>query len=74
VPEFDWIVDLLKDWLSPAGREQFATADRSSAMWPSERAGAAVVRTFDRSFQRARERAGLPETLTLHSLRHVLCA
>ncbi len=74
MPEFDWIVDLLKDWLSPAGREQFATADRSSAMWPSERAGAAVVRTFDRSFQRARERAGLPETLTLHSLRHVLCA
>lgn len=70
VPQFEWVVDLLKDWVSPVGRELFATADRSAAMWPSERSGSVVVRTLDRSFKRARERAGLPEELTLHALRH----
>ncbi|ALU38924.1 integrase [Kocuria flava] len=70
VPEFDWVVDLLQFWLSPAGRQRFATADRSNLMWPSERSGAAVVRTFDRSFQQIRQLAGLPEKLSLHALRH----
>lgn len=70
VPQFDWVVDLIKYWLSPAGRELFATADRSTAMWPSERSSSLVVRTLDRSFKRARERAGLPDELTLHALRH----
>ncbi len=70
VPHFEWVVDLLKDWLSPGGRELFATADRSAAMWPSERSGSVVVRTIDRSFKRARERAGLPAQLTLHAMRH----
>lgn len=70
VPEFDWVVELLEFWLSPAGRPRFATADRSRMMWPSERAGSAAVRTFDRSFQRIRQLAGLPEELSLHALRH----
>ena len=70
VPQFEWVVELLKDWLSPSGRALFATADRSTAMWPSERSGSVVVRTLDRSFKRARERAGLPDELTLHALRH----
>ena len=70
VPEFDWVVGLLQFWLSPAGRPRFATADRSSLMWPSERAGSAAVRTFDRSFQQIRQLAGLPEELSLHGLRH----
>jgi site-specific recombinase XerD len=70
VPHFEWVVDLLKGWISPSGRECFATADRSAAMWPSERNGSIVVRTLDRSFKRARERAGLPEELTLHAMRH----
>jgi integrase/recombinase XerD len=68
--QFEWVVELLKDWLSPSGRALFATADRSTAMWPSERSGSVVVRTLDRSFKRARERAGLPDELTLHALRH----
>ncbi len=55
---------------SGPGRALFATADRSTAMWPSERSGSVVVRTLDRSFKRARERAGLPDELTLHALRH----
>lgn len=68
VPEFDWVVALLEFWLSPGGRELFATADRSALMWPSERASGSGLRNFDRAFQRVRERAGLPEELTLHAL------
>jgi len=70
VPEYDWVVELLRFWLSPQGRQRFATADRSTAMWPSERSGDVVQRTFDRSFAAAREAAGLPRELTLHALRH----
>lgn len=70
VPEFDWVVPLLKFWLSGAGREQFPTADRSSLMWPSERAQMTGLRNLDRAFQRARETAGLPPELTMHALRH----
>jgi len=39
-------------------------------MWPSERAGGAALRTFDRSFHQFRELAGLPAELSLHALRH----
>lgn len=70
VPQFDWVVELLDFWLSPTGRGLFATADRSNSLWPSERAHAVQVRTFDRSFQHARDAAGLPAELTLHALRH----
>lgn len=70
VPEFAWVVPLLQFWLSPAGRERFATADRSALLWPSERGDGSSVRNFDRAFQRFRRRARLPEELTLHALRH----
>lgn len=69
-PEFDWVVALLEFWLSPDGRERFPTADRSTLMWPSERAGGAALRNFDRSFHQLRELAGLPAELSLHALRH----
>ncbi len=64
------MVPLLTFWLSPQGRERFPTADRSALMWPSERAEGSGVRNVDRAFQRIRRRAGLPEELTLHALRH----
>ncbi|YCH08578.1 tyrosine-type recombinase/integrase [Arthrobacter sp. alpha11c] len=70
VPEFDWVVGQLEYWLSPDGRKRFATADRSASMWPSERSGSTVYRNFDRAFQRIRKTAGLPEELSLHTLRH----
>lgn len=70
VPQFAWVVELLEVWLSPSGRAQFPTADRSASLWPSERGSAVVVRTLDRSFKRARDRAGLSADHTLHSLRH----
>lgn len=69
-PEFDWVVELLGFWLSDEGRARFPTADRTLSLWPSERAGRLDVRSFDRSFQSVRELAGLPEKLTMHSLRH----
>jgi len=70
VPAFDWVVELLGFWLSPAGRARFPTADRSALMCPSERAGGTGVRNLDRAFQRIRDQAGLPESLTMHCLRH----
>ena len=70
VPEFDWVVGQLEYWLSPDGRKRFATADRSASMWPSERSGSTVYRNFDRAFQRIRKAAGLPDELSLHTLRH----
>ena len=38
VPEFEWVVDLLKFWIHEGGRDRFPAADRSAALWPSERA------------------------------------
>jgi integrase/recombinase XerD len=70
VPEFDWVVGLLTFWLSPDGRERFATADRSASLWPTERAGGSCLRNFDRSFQQIRQAAGLPSGLSMHALRH----
>jgi site-specific recombinase XerD len=70
VPEFDWVVGLLDHWLSSQGREQFATADRSASLWPSERAGATGIRNFNRTFTTVRELAGLPTELKMHCLRH----
>ena len=37
-PEFAWAVELLEYWCVE-GRELFSTADRSPALWPSERGG-----------------------------------
>ncbi len=69
-PQFDWVVALLQGWLSPAGRAQFATAERSGALWPSERADRITMNGLARSFARFRVMAGLPDELSLHALRH----
>jgi len=37
VPEFDWVVPMMRTWTSRGHRDRFATADRSGALWPSER-------------------------------------
>jgi site-specific recombinase XerD len=70
VPEFDWVVDLLKEWTSGGMRQRFATADRSSALWPSERADRVAVGSLGDAFAQARDAAGLPKELGLHCLRH----
>ncbi len=70
VPEFDWVVDVLRYWTSPGGRDRFSTADRSAAMWPSERGQRITLGSLGDSFAQARDAVGLPKELGLHCLRH----
>ncbi|CAM3554397.1 tyrosine-type recombinase/integrase [Isoptericola cucumis] len=69
-PQFDWVTSVLQTWHSPGGRDQFATAARSDALWPSERGDRITMSGLGRSFARFRDLAGLPEELSLHALRH----
>lgn len=69
-PEFDWVVAMLQDWTSPGHRDRFTTADRSAALWPSERGNRVTLGAFGDSFAAARDRAALPKELGLHCLRH----
>ncbi|QZA09816.1 MULTISPECIES: tyrosine-type recombinase/integrase [Mycobacteriaceae] len=68
-PEFSWVVELLEYWCTE-GRQLFATADRSPALWPSERGARLTLNALGRSFTAFRKRAGLPPELSLHALRH----
>jgi site-specific recombinase XerD len=70
VPEFEWVVDQLRFWLSDQGRGAFATAADSTFLWPTERSALTAVRNFDRTFQTVKSLAGLAPELTMHSLRH----
>jgi len=70
VPEFDWVVPMLQAWTSAGPRGRFATADRSTALWPSERSDRVALGTLGDSFAAARDLVGLPKELGLHCLRH----
>lgn len=70
VPQFDWVIELLETWCGPGGRDTLATAERSGALWPSERADRITMNGLARSFARFRDLAGLPRELSLHALRH----
>ena len=70
VPEFDWVVGMLRVWTAPGGRDRFATADRSAALWPSERADRITLGSVGDAFAAARDAVGLPKELGLHCLRH----
>ena len=70
VPEFEWSVGMMQMWTSPGGRDRFATADRSAALWPSERGCRVTVGGIGDAFTAARDAAGLPEELGLHCMRH----
>lgn len=70
VPEFDWVVPMLRAWLSPGRRDRFPASDRAGALWPSERRGQVGLSTLGNSFAALRAGAGLPEGLGLHCLRH----
>jgi hypothetical protein len=58
-PEFAWAVQLLQYWCGE-GRQLFSTADRSPALWPSERGGRLTLRALGRSFTAFHQQAGLP--------------
>lgn len=70
VPEFDWVVPMLRAWTSPGHRDRFPTADRSAALWPSERGDRVTVGSLGDAFAASRDAVGLPKELGLHCLRH----
>ncbi|MBO8190063.1 tyrosine-type recombinase/integrase [Streptomyces spirodelae] len=68
VPEMDWIVPLLEEWVDEV-RGRFG-AGKHPALWVTERCGRLGLRRLDEVFALVRQHAGLPEELELHSLRH----
>lgn len=71
VPEFDWVVNGLTQWVEQARPLLLGTdTDDRPELWPSERGGRIDVRTIDHRFAWLRKEAGLPDELTLHCLRH----
>jgi len=68
VPEMDWVVPLLAEW-SEQWRPMFDPGAHR-ALWTTERRGRVSVRHLNEAFTAARDRAGLPVELDLHSLRH----
>lgn len=68
VPEFDWAVDGLKQWVEEA--LPLHEAGGHPALWLTERHTRVGVRHVDEFFAAARTEVGLDEHLTLHCLRH----
>jgi site-specific recombinase XerD len=68
VPEMDWAVDLLQQWMTDI-RPQFGPAAHP-AMWVTERRGRLSRRSINEAFTEARDAAGLSADLDLHCLRH----
>lgn len=68
VPEFDWVIDGLRQWVEQA-RAILRPADHP-ALWVGERLTRVSPRYLERRFNWLRTTAGLDEALTLHCLRH----
>ncbi|MFD4323636.1 tyrosine-type recombinase/integrase [Nocardioides sp. NPDC058538] len=68
VPEFDWVIDGLRQWVERA-RPRLAPGQRGE-LWLTERGQRVALKTIDRRFALLRDEAGLPADLTLHCLRH----
>jgi len=68
VPEMDWIVGVLGHYVTDV-RPRFE-AGSHPALWVTERCGRLSKRSANEAFENAREAAGLPAELDLHSLRH----
>jgi integrase/recombinase XerC len=68
VPEFDWAVDGLRQWVEQA--LPLYEAGGHSALWLTERRTRVKVRQIDDLFAVARAEIGLDEHLSLHCLRH----
>lgn len=68
VPEMDWIADVLGDYLEQV-RPLFAPGQHP-ALWLTERGQRVSARSANEAFSAARDQAGLPPELDLHSLRH----
>ncbi|MGH4001515.1 MAG: tyrosine-type recombinase/integrase, partial [Pseudonocardiaceae bacterium] len=68
VPEFDWVIDGLRQWVEQA-RVLLRPGPRPE-LWLTERRARVAVKSMDKRFAQLREEAGLPAELTLHCLRH----
>lgn len=68
VPEMDWAVDVLDEWITEI-RPHFSPG-RHPALWVTERVGRLSSRSIDEAFAAARQDAGLDEDLDLRCLRH----
>ncbi|MGW6868976.1 tyrosine-type recombinase/integrase [Streptomyces sp. NPDC054901] len=68
VPEMDWVVDVLGEWVSEVRPR--LSPDRHPALWVTERVGRMSPRSINEAFVTARRDAGLDEDLDLHCLRH----
>ncbi|MFM9493697.1 tyrosine-type recombinase/integrase [Streptomyces galilaeus] len=68
VPEMDWIVDVLDEWVHEIRPR--LSPNRHPALWVTERLGRMSPRSINEAFVTARQDAGLNEDLDLHCLRH----
>ncbi|MGW7603179.1 tyrosine-type recombinase/integrase [Streptomyces antimycoticus] len=68
VPEMDWIVEVLDQYVSEV-RPAFGPG-KHPAFWITERRDRMSLRRLNCAFETARQSAGLPAELDLHSLRH----
>jgi integrase/recombinase XerC len=68
VPEFDWAVAGMAQWVEQ-GRPLFGAGDHR-ALWVTERLTRVSLRYLDQRFAQLRGEAGLDADLSLHCLRH----
>lgn len=68
VPEMDWIVPVLEQWVDEV-RPLFVPGQHP-ALWMTERRGRLSRHCANEAFAHARAAAGLPAELDLHCLRH----
>lgn len=68
VPETDWVVPVLENWLDEV--RPVLCPGEHPAVWVTERSGRLSMRRINEAFDAARQLAGLPAELDLHSLRH----
>jgi len=69
VPEMDWVVPLVDQWVDEL-RPLFSASEDVNSMWLNERRTRMSMRSVNDAFTTARDAAGLPPDLNLHSLRH----
>lgn len=63
-----WSVEVLEQWVTEVW--PLCRRDGHAALWPSERSARVSEKHFSMIFAQAAHRAGLPEGLTAHGLRH----
>ncbi|MGO1765426.1 MULTISPECIES: site-specific integrase [Micrococcales] len=68
VPEFEWVIDGLRQWVEEA--RWLADAKNHPALWVTERRSRVDVKQLDRRFRWIFDGAGPDPALTLHCPRH----